>query len=231
MDFIISTSGTTGAPKAVIYSEKALFEVAEMDMIDLDLTPKSVIGADRFGPSGIRRIFDARVSGASLCFYLGHEKQSLRGWIKERRLSHLSLLATTTRWLASGIDKFPTVEVLEIGGEMVDWADIPIARDVFPNAKIFNRYATSETQIICRKLIASDETGEGRCPVGKPVRGVSVEIDAPGGEIKVRSPMICSGYFNDPELTAIKFRDGWYYTGDLGHFLPNGDLMHLGRIL
>jgi fatty-acyl-CoA synthase len=227
--FIVSTtSGTTGAPKAVIYSEQALLRMGEVDMIDLDLTPKSLIGVDRFGLTWIRRMYDARVSGASLCVYPGQEKQSLRTWINDRRITHLSLLATTVRWVASGISTHPTVEVLEIGGEMVDWGDIPLARRTFPNARIFNRYAASEVHIVCRKLIAPDESGEGRCPVGKPVSGVRVEIE--NGEIKVKSPMRCEGYYNDPELTARKFRNGWYYTGDQGYFLGNGELMHGGRI-
>jgi len=45
----------------------------------------------------------------------------------------------------------------------------------------------------------------------------------------VCSPYLSDGYYDDPELTAAKFRNGQYHTGDLGYWLPNGELMHCNR--
>ena len=42
------------------------------------------------------------------------------------------------------------------------------------------------------------------------------------GEIVVRGPNLFSGYWNDPEGTAEVLRDGWFYTGDIGHVDENG---------
>jgi len=49
------------------------------------------------------------------------------------------------------------------------------------------------------------------------------------GEIIVKNEGVGSGYWNKPELTAEKFRDGWYYTGDLGSFDEDGYLYFHGR--
>src|SRR5207248_1662144 len=40
---------------------------------------------------------------------------------------------------------------------------------------------------------------------------------APGqiGEMILRTPAMCSGYWNNPEASAAAMRDGWFHTGDL----------------
>ena len=230
MKFVIETSGSTGSAKKVVVDEQAYLGMAEVDCIDLGITSKSVVAMDRGGTAGWLNFYRAKVSGARLAIYPGADKHSLRLWISEQKITHLNTLATTFRWLASGLYKFPTVESLEIGGEVVDWADVPIARNAFPNAELYNRYATSEARIICRKHVNRDETAEGRMAVGKPVKGVSVAVvESSGGEIIVDSPYMSDGYYQDDELTAAKFKQGWYYTADVGRWLSNGELMVHGR--
>ncbi len=70
--------------------------------------------------------------------------------------------------------------------------------------------------------------------VGWPLVGVEVKIDSPdgegNGEIAVRGPNIMLGYYANPEATAEVLRDGWFYTGDLGTFLPDGRVKITGRL-
>ena len=42
------------------------------------------------------------------------------------------------------------------------------------------------------------------------------------GEIVLRSPTLMLGYYNQPEATAEALRDGWLYTGDVGHMDADG---------
>ncbi|HEX7943137.1 MAG TPA: fatty acid--CoA ligase family protein, partial [Phenylobacterium sp.] len=53
--------------------------------------------------------------------------------------------------------------------------------------------------------------------------------DGEVGEIRVRGPRMIYGYLDDPEATAERFRDGWFYSGDLGRRLPDGRLVLEGR--
>src|SRR5580704_1954776 len=49
------------------------------------------------------------------------------------------------------------------------------------------------------------------------------------GEIALRGAPVMKGYWNRPDATAAVLRDGWFYTGDLGYFDADGNLLLTGR--
>jgi long-chain acyl-CoA synthetase len=84
--------------------------------------------------------------------------------------------------------------------------------------------ATECAPIICATPF-NDHTLDS---VGKPLNGVEVRI-AEDGEILVHGPNVASGYWKNPDATAASFKDGWYYTGDLGYKDANNNLCLKGR--
>ncbi|MGH9085709.1 MAG: AMP-dependent synthetase/ligase [Acidimicrobiales bacterium] len=65
--------------------------------------------------------------------------------------------------------------------------------------------------------------------VGLPLPGVGVRIAA-DGEILVKGPTVCPGYFNDPQRTReLIDDDGWMHSGDLGRVDADGYLYVTGR--
>ena len=65
--------------------------------------------------------------------------------------------------------------------------------------------------------------------VGHVLRDVQVKI-AEDGEILCQGPNIMKGYFKEPEMTRKAIdADGWFHTGDLGRFEPEGHLKITGR--
>ncbi len=49
------------------------------------------------------------------------------------------------------------------------------------------------------------------------------------GEVVVRGPLVCDGYYRNPEATAQAFRADGFHTGDLARFDDDGYLFLVGR--
>ncbi|MGH7741827.1 MAG: AMP-dependent synthetase/ligase [Candidatus Eiseniibacteriota bacterium] len=87
----------------------------------------------------------------------------------------------------------------------------------------------------CSPVVAADHPDRPRPgAIGWPIVGVDVRIEEPdtegNGEIVVRGPNVMLGYFCNPAATAEVVREGWFYTGDLGRFDPDGRLKITGRL-
>jgi malonyl-CoA/methylmalonyl-CoA synthetase len=102
---------------------------------------------------------------------------------------------------------------------------------------ILERYGMTETN-----MNTSNPVDGPRRPgtVGKPLPGVEVRITdtasgkplPPGetGMVEVRGPNVFKGYWNMPEKTAEELRpNGFFITGDLGRYEPDGYLQIVGR--
>ena len=92
-------------------------------------------------------------------------------------------------------------------------------------------YGLTETSpVTCLNLPRNPNPGA----VGWPLVGVEVRIDRPdaegNGEIAVRGPNVMLGYYGNPSASAEVLRDGWFFTGDLGRFLPDGRVRITGRL-
>ena len=101
--------------------------------------------------------------------------------------------------------------------------------------RILERYGMTETLM----TLSNPYEGERRAgTVGLPLRGVETRlVDDTGrdvatgtiGELMVRTPTLCAGYWNQPELTARTFSDGWFHTGDLAMRSEDGYYTLCGR--
>jgi len=92
-------------------------------------------------------------------------------------------------------------------------------------------------------MITSNPLGGVRAPgtVGRPLPGVSVRVvdDAgdpcePGtiGSVQVRGPNVFAGYWRMPDKTRDEFTaDGWFRTGDMGDWVPDGDAQGYLRLV
>jgi len=100
---------------------------------------------------------------------------------------------------------------------------------------ILERYGMTETLM----NISNPYHGERRAgTVGLPLPHVEVRIlsedgsltpDGEHGEIWVRGPNVCSGYWRRPDATAAAWRDGWFRTGDIGSRASDGYITLHGR--
>lgn len=84
--------------------------------------------------------------------------------------------------------------------------------------------ATECSPVISANTIADRSSAS----VGYPLPSVQVQL-AEDQEILVKGPNVVDGYYNRPEETAARFKDGWYYTDDLGQYDDKGRLYIKGR--
>ena len=84
---------------------------------------------------------------------------------------------------------------------------------------ILQGYGATETCIVSANRPGNNQVGS----VGIPFDGIEIKI-AEDGEILVRGPNVMRGYYGQPEATAAVLKDGWFYTGDVGHMDKKGHL-------
>ncbi|MCX8074257.1 MAG: AMP-binding protein [Clostridia bacterium] len=92
-------------------------------------------------------------------------------------------------------------------------------------------YGLTETSPLAT---ATDPQHNAIGTVGKAVEGVEVRIDLnegdSSGEIMIKGQNVMLGYYENEEETNNVLKKGWFYTGDLGYFDKNGNLIISGRI-
>ena len=95
--------------------------------------------------------------------------------------------------------------------------------------RVLERYGMTETIM----NVSNPYDGERRAgTVGFPLPGVELELAGEGtsGEILLRGPNVFPGYWQQERATAAAFTaDGWFHTGDVGTFDPDGYLRIVGR--
>jgi acyl-CoA synthetase (AMP-forming)/AMP-acid ligase II len=125
---------------------------------------------------------------------------------------------------------------LQAGGVLAP-QKIKDMRAAFPLTKFYVMYGQTEAtaRISCME---PERWEEKPGSVGRPLDNLMASIvDEHGhdlragqvGELRVKGPSICSGYWNDPEETRRVFSDGWLRTGDLARQDAEGYLWIEGR--
>ena len=152
----------------------------------------------------------------------------------------------------------PSLRYAFFGGDVLTKRDVSRLRKLAPSVCCVNFYGTTETPQVMGHFIVPNE-GEvindywtpadlnEIIPLGRGIRdtqllvlNVSQQLAGVGelGEIYIRSPHLAKGYLDDEPLTRDRFLanpfmntpgDRLYRSGDLGRYLPNGNVEFLGR--
>ncbi|MBL8592669.1 MAG: long-chain fatty acid--CoA ligase [Devosia sp.] len=132
-----------------------------------------------------------------------------------------------------GIGRFEGVK-LRTGGSAVP-IDVRRAIEERVTPLLYVRYASTESGAISMAGPGEHDEMES---VGRPLPGVELEIVdlddkvlAAGetGRIRLRAPGVATGYLDGGEQTASRFRDGWFWPGDVGMLRADGSLIVQGR--
>jgi len=241
---ILYTSGTTGNPKGAVLPHRQILFNAINTVISWGLTEKDVspVYTPMFHGGGLF-VFLTPLFYAGGRIVLAREfdpAASLR-WIMEEGCTVILGVPTLFQmWMESDYFEqadFSQVHFFISGGAPCPPQLMQAWRD--KKGVVFRQgYGLTEVGTNCFSMTDEDsvpKTGS----VGKPIFHSEMRIVDPesnmdlepdtAGELLIRGPHVCSGYWRNPEATAKSIVDGWFHTGDMAHKDEDGFFYIDGR--
>ncbi len=237
------TSGSTGRPKGVLLTQSALFHnaVNSMRMHDFTSADRVLTTLPLFHVGGLNILtLPALHAGATVTLHAKFDPEATLDTIEREAITltvlvpaQIDALRALPRWEDA---QLASLRMITTGSQIVPprLFDVVHARGV-PLAEV---YGSTETAPIATYVPASEarrKAGSAGLPAMQCEIRIAEESGAevgPGatGEILVRGPNVMAGYWGKPEATAEALRDGWFHSGDMGHFDADGWLVVDGRI-
>lgn len=230
---IVFTSGTEGAPKAILLSHKALADVVVRlnNIMKVDSTISEYIGVPvtySFGFGRCRAV--AAAGGRSFIPEHGFNPAELARMLAADEINAISAVPTLWRTLLVQPEIVGAlgrkVKWIEIGSQYMSRAEKEKLKALFPNAIIVQHYGLTEASRTTFLNISETE-GELLESVGQATGDVEVKI-SPEGLIMIRGPHVATGQIIGDEIKALVNTEGWYTTGDFGR-MENNYLYYEGR--
>lgn len=238
--WISYTSGTTGRPKGVVLSHRALREVA-LNLL-LELAPvregERILLTQAVSHASGYLVLPYLISGAGVHVMPKFDPGEV--WHRSRE-PHFRTLKAVPAMLE------PLLEAArgEWGFETIVYGASSVALPVLERAldrfgpTLVQDYGQSEAPMTITCLSKSDHLdAQARQSAGRPWRSVAVEVRdedgrvaRPGeiGEVYVRGSHVMTGYHRKPEATAAVLVDGWLRTKDLARADERGFIHLQGR--
>jgi o-succinylbenzoate---CoA ligase len=202
---VLQTSGSTGAPKRVLLSRRAV-------LASVAATERRLGGSGRWALA-LPPTYVAGLQVICRSLVAGHEPV-LDGW---EGAGFTSLVPTQLHRLlddAASVAALRELRTILLGGGPIDPA-------------LHGRAADEGLRVVA--TYGSAETAGGCVYDGYPLDGVGVQVDD-DGRIRISGPTLFEGYDGDPALTARVLVDGWFLTSDAGRLDADGRLQVLGRL-
>ncbi len=220
---LLFTSGTSGPPKAVRLSRRAVLAAVGAAVERLALTADdrwcTCLPLDHIG--GISVVLRTLVSGCTLGLHPRFDPDAVAADLATA--TGVSLVPTMLHRLVARRSRWPAgLRTLLIGGGPLDRQLAEDCRDL--GVAPCQTYGLTEcASQVC--TLSPAEAADGLGTAGLPVRGMAVRLTA-DSTIQVRGAALMDGYEGEPSPFAA---DGWFTTGDLGRFDHAGRLIVLGR--
>ena len=239
---MVYTSGTTGAPKAVMLTHANLLFIGANSCRMRELVPTDIV----YGVLPLSHVYGlsallvaSLMSGAALCLVPRYQASELARALAEQGITVMhgapAMYAKLIEWSERcGTPlRAPHLRVAQSGGAPLTLAMKQQFEKTF-GIVLQNGYGMTEAApSICQTRMDAPRTD---CSVGQAISGIEVRLlgadsAADGiGELCLRGPNVMKGYYRAPELTAETVSpDGWLRTGDLARIDPDGAIFIVGR--
>ncbi|MGE6530103.1 amino acid adenylation domain-containing protein [Pseudomonas sp. NPDC077382] len=250
--YLMFTSGSTGSPKGVEVSHRALahFVHGARQRYGIDSADRVLQFAPFNFDASIEEVFVSLSAGATLVLRTDPMLQSMSSFVEGLEQLAISVVDLPTafwnEWvvaLRSGQAQIPaSLKTVIIGGEAVYPEQLQAWQRVGRHdVRLVNTYGPTETTVVATSCdLQSLEPNRARLPIGQPLAGVEALVlergNRPGseGELVLFGPQLANGYLNSdsPAFAHIRIGDETmrvYRTGDRVR-LVDGQLVYLGRL-
>jgi len=244
--YVIYTSGSTGRPKGVMVQHGGVDNMVQAQVKFFNVRSQSrILQFYSFVfDASIFETFMALLTGATLFLETRDtlmQGAALANLLREKRITSIQFPPSVLASVPD--DNLPDLEVVMVGGEVYP-PDL-VARWAVGRC-LFNVYGPTEATVWATLYERTNDIP--KLPIGRPIPNTEIYIldsnlqpvpRGESGEICIGGVGIARGYLNRPELTSDKFIQNPfssqpearpYRTGDLGRYLPDGNLEFLGRI-
>ncbi|MCL2286458.1 MAG: amino acid adenylation domain-containing protein [Firmicutes bacterium] len=254
--YVVFTSGSTGVPKGVVASHRAVIDYVDTLCQVLQIDENTVFGnqSPLYLDACLKELFPTLKYGASTFLIpksLFMFPIKLVEYIIQNRINTVCWVASAFSLVAGlgTLDKAvpETIKTIAFGSEIFPQKHLAAWRKALPGARFVHLYGPTEaTGMSAFYVVDRDFDTNEPIPIGKPFpnRGIVLlddngKVPTPGepGEIHIRGSQLSLGYYGDEELIRkafvqnplSPFPDILYKTGDLGYENPNGDLVFISR--
>ena len=245
---VLNTSGTTGLPKGVVVSHRAILSRVVQITIDYGLERGDNYPAwgPMFHPAGITWIGLTAVHCGTFYPIDGFDPERITDVVldSERPISWLFLVPGVVERLADHVDErglepddFPEIRTMGALPDMIEPERIKRITETF-DAPFQNTYGAAEDGHVA----SGSKIPVGVAPDKEVLRKHETsfidvtfvderwnETDAEEAEMAVRGPSLCSGYIQNPDANGEDFREGWFRTGDVFERHDDGTYSFVSR--
>ncbi len=244
---IFYTGGTTGFPKGVMQSHKAIWASAVGVLPDFRMTRDSsyLHVAPMFHMADFAGSMNATLCSARHVVLQSFEPGQVLETFATQGISHALLVPAMIKMVMNHPDVASTdvskLETLVYGASPMPPAVLEQIFATWPTVGLVQAYGQTEMAPVVTTLPKSDHVkgGDKLKSAGRPTPVTDVRIvdeegnDRPAGvsgEIAARGPHCMLGYWNKPEETAKALRDGWVFTGDAAYMDEEGYVFIVDRV-
>ncbi len=230
---IAFSSGTTGRPKALLLTHRALSDVVVRinDAMGVDDSIREYIGVPvtfSFGFGRARAV--AAAGGKSYLPKNGFDPAEIARMAKAGEINAISAVPTLWRVVLANPDVIgeagATIRWIEIGSQYMAADEKEGLKNLFPNAKIVQHYGLTEASRTTLLDISSTKGGALES-VGQTTGEVEIALNEEG-VIRTRGPHLALGLVSGAGIKPFTDADGWLTTSDRGR-IEDGYLYYEGR--
>ncbi|MEI3802872.1 MULTISPECIES: non-ribosomal peptide synthetase, partial [unclassified Chitinophaga] len=252
------TSGTTGLPKGVVVMHRGIMNrFLWMNDYFGVAAAQSVLRTTRhIFDSALWQLFWPLINGGRTIIPSEHRPLDLEYFaelIRDYQVTMTDFVPSLFNEVVNEIRQqqddyhFDSLKDIVIGGEAIHVLSANIFRQHYPHIRLTNLYGPTEASIGCIYYELKKDHYD-KIPIGKPIHNVRIYLvdekgelvpEGIGGEICIAGVCLAAGYYRDENRTNEKFIENpyatagygrMYRTGDIGRWLPDGNIEYLGRI-